>query len=171
MGFIPYGVISKPQGLKGKVRLVAYSGDYSNLQFISSLYILEKGTDNYIEYEIEDSYSVKKHSVIKLTGIDTIEQAEELRGEEVFVDAGQLAELSDEEYYYFELAGMEVFDTDGNLLGTVIRLDDSGPQGLLEVELAEEKLALIPFVEPILKEVDIENKRIVVAPPPGLLEL
>lgn len=171
MGFIPYGVISKPQGLKGKVRLIAYSGDYSNLQFISCLHILEKDADKYTEYQIEESYSVKKHAVIKLAGIDTIEQAEEFRGLEVFVDSGQLAELSDEEYYYFELAGLEVFDTDGNHLGTVIRLNDTGMQSLLEVELTDGKQALIPFVEPILKEVDIDNKRIVVDPPPGLLEL
>lgn len=171
MGFIPYGVISKSHGLAGGVRLIIYSCDTSNLDFIESLYIQDGDTEEFTKYNIEGHSLSGKHAVIRLQGVNSIEQADKLKGTEVFVDDSQIEPAGGDEFYYYELEGLEVFDTNNNLLGKVIRLNDSGPQELLEAQLTSGKEVLIPFIEPILVEVDIDNKKIVVDPPPGLLDL
>ncbi|NIP37482.1 MAG: 16S rRNA processing protein RimM [Candidatus Dadabacteria bacterium] len=171
MGFIPYGVISKSHGLRGGVRLIIYSADPSNLGVLESVYIKAGDTDKFTEYNIESHSLSGKHIILNLEGVQSIEQADELKGKEVFVQAEQLGRRDEDEFYYHELQGLSVFDKENNLLGNVIKLNASGPQELLEVELENGNEALIPFVEPILVEVNIENKRIVVDPPPGLLDL
>ncbi|NIX14472.1 MAG: 16S rRNA processing protein RimM [Candidatus Dadabacteria bacterium] len=153
------------------MRLIIHSGDLSNLESIDSVYIRTGDTEEFTRYNIEGHSLSGKHVVLRLEGINSIEQADELKGTEVFVDDSQIEPAGRDEFYYYELEGLEVFDSNNNLLGKVIRLNDSGPQELLEVRLTSGKEVLIPFIEPILVEVDIDNKKIVVDPPPGLLDL
>ncbi|NIT13515.1 MAG: 16S rRNA processing protein RimM [Candidatus Dadabacteria bacterium] len=171
MGLIPYGVISRPHGLGGGVRLITYSGDLSNLEFIKSVYIKIGESEEFTRYNIEGHSISGRHAVLMLEGIDTIDNAEKLKGVEIYVETDELQQTENNEFYYYELQGLPVYDLSNNLIGNVIKLNDSGPQELLEVELKDGKEVLIPFLEPILVEIDMENKKIVVNPPPGLLEL
>lgn len=171
MGLIPYGVISKSHGLRGEVRLVPYSKDFSNLRFLESVYIKIDGSADFKKYGILSHSVSGKYAIIHLEGIDTIDAAERLKGTEVCVSSEQLGGSEEDEFYFFELIGLQVFDTGNNLLGRVVKINDAGLQNILEVELESGKEVLIPFTEPILKQVDIAAKKIVIDPPAGLLEL
>lgn len=170
MGLIPYGVISKSHGFGSGVRLVPYSRDLSNLAFIKSVYIKTGGSADFKKYTILGRSISKKYAILDLEGLETFEQVQELRGKEVFVQTEQLSNPSEDEYYFFELIGLSVFSTDNKLLGKVSKITDSA-QNILVVEMLSGKQSLIPFTEPIVKEVDVINKRIVIDPPAGLLEL
>lgn len=170
MGLIPYGVISKSHGFGEGVRLVPYSRDLSNLAFIKSVYIKTGGSADFKKYTILGRSISRKYAILDLEGLETFEQAQELRGKEVFVQTEQLSGPSEDEYYFFELIGLSVFSTDNKLLGKVSKITDSA-QNILVVEMLSGKQSLIPFTEPIVKEVDVINKRIVIDPPVGLLEL
>lgn len=170
MGLIPYGVISKSHGFGAGVRLVPYSRDLSNLAFIKSVYIKTGGSADFKKYNILGRSISRKYAILDLEGLETFEQAQELRGKEVFVQTEQLSGPSEDEYYFFELIGLSVFSTDNKLLGKVSKITDSA-QNILVVEMLSGKQSLIPFTEPIVKEVDVINKRIVIDPPAGLLEL
>ncbi len=170
MGLIPYGVISKSHGFGVGVRLVPYSRDLSNLAFIKSVYIKTGGSADFKKYTILGRSISKKYAILDLEGLETFEQVQELRGKEVFVQTEQLSNPSEDEYYFFELIGLSVFSTDNKLLGKVSKITDSA-QNILVVEMLSGKQSLIPFTEPIVKEVDVINKRIVIDPPAGLLEL
>jgi 16S rRNA processing protein RimM len=80
-------------------------------------------------------------------------------------------ENEDEGFYEADLVGLAVVATDGAQLGTVTALQTGAAQDLLVVELAGGGEALVPFVEAIVPEVDLERGRVVLDPPPGLLEL
>ena len=170
MGLIPYGVISKSHGFGAGVRLVPYSRDFSNLAFIKSVYIKTGGSTDFQKYDILGRSLSGKYAILDLQGVETFEGAEQLKGTEVFVEADQLSSSSEDEYYFFELIGLSVFSTDNKLLGKVSKITDSA-QNILVVEMLSGKQSLIPFTEPIVKEVDVINKRIVIDPPAGLLEL
>jgi len=170
MGLFPYGVISKSHGFSGGVRLVPYSRDFSNLDFIKSVYIKTGGSTDFKKYDILGRSLSGKYAILDLQGIETFEEAEQLKGTEVFVEADQLSSSNEDEYYFFELIGLSVFSTDNKLLGKVSKITDSA-QNILVVEMLSGKQSLIPFTGPIVKEVDVKNKRIVIDPPAGLLEL
>jgi 16S rRNA processing protein RimM len=106
------------------------------------------------------------HLIFKFQGVDTISDAEKLAGAEVSIPFEQRAELSDDEVYQSDLVGCEVIDHTGRALGVVTDFEETGGTPLLHVgEL------LIPFAKSICVSIDLANKRIIVNPPDGLLDL
>ena len=99
--------------------------------------------------------------VAKLDGIETREQALELKGKEVLVERTALPEADEGHYYLADLVGLEVLNEQGERLGTVKRLFTNGAQDVME--LAGERERLIPWVSAIVKQVDLAGRRIVVA--------
>ena len=113
----------------------------------------------------------RKHSgrvLVEFEGIDSREAAEGLRGA-LFVDAAEVRELEEDEYWPEDLVGCEVFDIQGTLVGTVRRVVESPAHDLLEVG-KENAVSLVPVVKEIVRSVDISARRIVIDPPEGLLE-
>ena len=106
------------------------------------------------------------HLIFKFQGVDTISEAEKLAGAEVSIPFEQRAELADDEVYQSDLIGCEVFDTTGRLLGVVTEFEETGGTPLLHIGDL-----LIPFAKSICVTIDPANKRIVVNPPDGLLNL
>ena len=98
--------------------------------------------------------------VAKLEGIETREQALKLKGSEVAVRREALPEAEEGHYYLADLVGLEVRGTDGEALGVVKRFFTNGAQDVMEV--AGERTRLIPWVSAIVKQVDLERRRIVV---------
>jgi 16S rRNA processing protein RimM len=117
--------------------------------------------------EVERTWMHGDHLIFKFQGVDTISDAEKLAGAEVSIPFEQRAELPDDEVYESDLIGCEVFDAAGCSLGVVSDFEETGGAPLLHVG---DKL-LIPFAKSICTKVDLENKRILVDLPDGLLDL
>ena len=77
--------------------------------------------------------------------------------------------LAEGEVFYHDLPGMQVFTLDGARVGEVSQVYELRPADLLEVR-TERGTVLVPFVEPIVRELDVAGRRIVIDPPEGLLE-
>lgn len=105
--------------------------------------------------------------IFKFQGVDTISDAEKLAGAEVSIPFEQRAPLAEDEVYESDLIGCEVLDATGRVLGVVSDFQETGGTPLLQIG---EDL-LIPFAKSICIQVDPDNKRIVVIPPDGLLDL
>jgi 16S rRNA processing protein RimM len=123
------------------------------------------------ERQTEIEYFRRQHgrAVIKLKGIDSIEEAEKFVGAELLIQAEDIAPLDEGEFYTFDLKGCSVFTGD-EFLGIVTDVLDSGGTEILKVELDDREL-LIPFAQVFLKSVDLTTKRIEVDLPEGLREL
>ena len=118
-----------------------------------------------------ESWRLHHHRVIlKFEGYDTMNDAEELRGARVVIDRTEVVDLPDDTFYDFDLIGCEVAMSSGEMLGRVARVERYGASPLLAVRDAEHEY-MIPLVRDICVEIDVEKQRIVVDPPPGLLEL
>jgi len=115
------------------------------------------------EYAVADCHRHKKHMLAKLEGIETIEQAEALKGMKIFVPKADV-DVGDDEFLWQDLMGCRVVDQTGRRLGEVIALHEYGAQDNLEVRTTEDMEAqgvwLLPFIEDVIKKVDIEGKHI-----------
>jgi 16S rRNA processing protein RimM len=110
--------------------------------------------------------------IVEFDGIADRNLAEALRGVLLQVDSESIAPPSDpEEFRDHQLVGLVAVTPTGEHLGSVIRVDHSGANDLLVLERPSRGTALVPFVRAIVPEVDLAGQRVVVDPPPGLLDL
>jgi 16S rRNA processing protein RimM len=121
--------------------------------------------------ELEEQWLHGERIVLKFAGYDSIEAASALVGYEFAVPETERVELSEDEFYDWELAGCRVETVEGEELGLVREVMRTGGVEVLVVENAEARREhLIPLAETICVEIDVENKLIRVDPPEGLLE-
>ena len=110
------------------------------------------------EYPVEE---MKEHSgalLAKLTGIDNREAALKLKGSEVAVRRESLPAPEQGTYYLADLVGLEVVNEQGQALGVVKRMFSNGAQDVMEV--AGDKTRLLPWVAAVVKEVDLQARRV-----------
>jgi len=112
----------------------------------------------------------KKQLLVHFAGVDSINQAEKWIGAVVCVAETHLPPLGENEYYYYQVVGMEVFDTKGARIGTIARLWPTAGGDLYVVEDGEKEY-LVPVVKEIIAKIDFDAGRVIIDPPEGLLEL
>ncbi|MDW3228990.1 MAG: ribosome maturation factor RimM [Acidobacteriota bacterium] len=164
---ISIGRIIRSDGKDGTLKIRLYQKKVRE-PFFKKIYIEKEGEK--VEYEVENFNLLRNSPYLKLKGIDSLEKAEALRGCEVMVGAEDFASLEKGSYYDFQLLGCEVETVEGKQLGQVVELMAIGSSYLLMVETGGKKVE-IPLVEAICKKVDLANKKIIIDPPEGLLEL
>ncbi|NNE65599.1 MAG: 16S rRNA processing protein RimM [Pyrinomonadaceae bacterium] len=158
--------IAKPKGLKGEVvadLLTDFPERFENLERVLA------GENGERELGIERFSFHKSRIVLKFAGVDSIEEAETLRNLYLCVRESEVVALEEGEFYDWELEGCEVVTGDGDRIGRVKEIFRAGENVNLVVA-GKEREHMIPFVEAICIEVDIDLKRIVVDLPEGLLE-
>ena len=121
------------------------------------------------EREAEIEFFRRQHGrcVIKFRGIDHISDAERLIGAEVRIARSQLSVLEEGWFYTFQLKGCSVFTANGECLGTITDVLDTGSTQILKVESGNEE-TLIPFAQEYLRKIDLDQQRIEVDLPEGL---
>jgi 16S rRNA processing protein RimM len=108
--------------------------------------------------------------IVKLRGVDDISVAERWIGAELKIPASDLSPPEAGWFYTFQLRGCGVFTDSGEYLGEATDLIDAGGAQTLKVDCGEEEL-LIPFAEPYLKNIDVDQRRIEVTLPEDLRDL
>ena len=170
--------IGKPHGLRGESTVQVHT-DAPEQRFVEGATFLTEAAAGSGVPRLLTLRSTRVHRGIWLLGFEEIPDrtgAESLRGTRLYLDpedAADVREADEEEdaWYEEDLVGLEAVGTDGAVLGRVMGLETGAVQDLLVVELATGGQALVPFVEAIVPEVDVEGGRVVLDPPPGLLEL
>ena len=149
---IEYGRITKPRGLRGEVRVVAFSGDASALETISRVFIKPEGADAPRPFEVTDRKVSGSGAELSLAGVDTRAGADGLRGAALMVTAEDLPEPGEGEYYNFSLIGLAVTEG-GTPVGTVTEIVQSGGQSVLVVTDNGGEI-LIPMAEKFVERID-----------------
>ena len=149
------GKIVNTFGLKGELKVYPYV-DY--IPKVKNIYINGK------QMEVEKARNQKNIVVIKLKGIDTIEQAEELKNTMLEMDRVDAPKLPNGTYYINDLIGFDVYTDEGKLVG---KLDDIFTTGANDVYQVGE--ILLPAIKDVIKQIDTENKKIVVHILKGLI--
>ena len=152
------GYILGSQGIKGWVRVFSNTSPRENIVSYSPWFI-EQGS-------VLNSTAVQgrrqgKNVLARLEGIEDRTRADELTGCRIFIDAQQLPRLEAGEYYWSDLVGLSVETLQGDSLGVVTSMMETGADDVMV--LTGERERLIPFViDRIVREVDLDSQRIVV---------
>lgn len=164
--------IGKPHGLRGEVTVQTHTDDPSGRFVEGAEFSTEPAEAGPLRIR-----SVRVHQGIYLLAFDRHTDrtaAEALRGLRLIAGvepADEGSDSDDDAWYPEEIVGFAVVDTDGSPVGTVADLHTRAVQDLLEVNLEAGGTALVPFVDEIVPDVDEEHRRVVIDPPPGLLDL
>ena len=170
MGLISFGKITKAHGLAGEVKLLPHSRTLDSFNEITRIYIESKSSDTPQEFNITSHKFHKNTAILKLHGVDSIEEAQSLSGREVYVQDTELGELDDDEYYFFDLIGLKVYTDEGTYLGYVEDIMERAIQNIMVIK-NEEKEILVPMADPIVKGINLEKREIVITPVKGMLDL
>ena len=152
------GHILGSQGIKGWVRVFSNTSPRENIVKYSP-WLVEQG-------DVLKSTAVQgrlqgKNVVASLEGVVDRNQADELTGCQIFIDPEQLPGLEVGEYYWSDLIGLAVETLQGESLGKVASMMETGADDVMVLQGERERL--IPFVmEQIVTEVDLDNRRLVV---------
>lgn len=154
---IEIGQVAKPQGLKGFIKINPFTDDMQKFENYKRVFIKN------IEYKIEDLRYNKNQVIIKLKGIDTVEEAEKLRNLYLYIDKSDLAELPEDSYYIVDLIGLEVFNEENNeLLGKIEDVFPTGSNDVYVVRSEIGKQILLPAIKDVIKDVNIKDKKMIV---------
>jgi 16S rRNA processing protein RimM len=121
--------------------------------------------------DLESFWFQNNRIILKLAKVDTVEAARELTGYEFCIPEAERVPLAANEYYDFDLEGCLVSELNGNELGRVQRVLKTGGAEILLIAASDGTEVLVPLAESIVVEIDIVEKKIIVDPPEGLLEL
>lgn len=162
---IPVGEVRKTFGIKGEVRVRTYSGEGKCLS--PNVYIyLEKEDGVYHKLKIARSRPFKNFFIVKFEGIESPEKAEEFIGCRVFLERSSFPELEEDEYYWVDLLGSSVYSLDGQLIGLLENIIETG--GVDVFEIKGDKELLVPFSKKFVKSIDIREKKIIIDAEPFL---
>jgi 16S rRNA processing protein RimM len=157
--WVTIAVLGKPHGIRGEITAYSYSKP-ERCEALREVYLFGLGERR----EVESAWFHGSTLILKFRGVDSIDDAEPLRGAEVRVPGSERAVLEPGEFFQSDLLGCEVVDRrTGESLGRVIGWDDAG-SGLLVLPGG----LLIPFARSICVEIDPGAKRIGVELPEGL---
>ena len=154
------GQIVNTRGLKGEVKVNSFSEASDRFETINT--ILIKFKSEYKEYKIEKVSYSKNQVILKLKGVDTIDDAEKLRNSYIYIYRNQLGELPEGTYYIADLIGLDVCLENGEKIGIVDDIFSTGSNDVYVVKDELGKQKLLPAIDEVLKEIDIANGRIIV---------
>jgi 16S rRNA processing protein RimM len=165
---IPLGEIVTTHGIAGWLKLKPYNPQSTTLIPTLEVWLEKQGARS--AHAIEASRPYKGQFLVKLSGVDSMSDAQTRIGSTLGVEAQNLNSLPPGEYYHYQVIGLEVFDTEGKRIGVVARTW-STPAGELYVVDGAVKEHLIPAVKEIIERVDLAAGKMIINPPQGLLDL
>lgn len=159
------GAIAGAYGVRGEVRIKSFCAVPEEIETYSPLTDADGN-----RYDLALIGQIKNGFSARIVQVATKEQADALKGTELFADRDQLPTLPDDEFYHADLIGLEVVDTGGAPLGRVKTVQNHGADDLLEItQPGSSNTFLLPFTRAIVPTVDLDAGRLIADPPEGLL--
>ena len=158
--YLELGQIVNVKGLKGEVKVNSFTDDNTKFERIPKVFLKRKET--LTEYEIEKVGYNKNQVIIKFKNVNTVEEAETLRNSYIVVDREIFGELPEGVYYIADLIGLDVFTESNEYLGKVDDIFSTGSNDVYVVkdELGNQKL--LPGIDEVIKQIDLESGKIIV---------
>ena len=170
--FLVVGQVVAAQGLKGEVRILPASDFPQRFTEPGSRWLRRRGqAEQEVQLLSGRQLPGKELFVVRFDGINDRTAAESLVHQEFLVAADDIPELEDGEFHVRDLQGLSVrLETESDPIGVVVDLHHGG-NDLLEIELkADGRRCLVPFVDAIVPQVELDEGWLLITPPKGLLD-
>lgn len=169
--YFKVGTIVNTHGIRGEVKILAIT-DFADERFKKGAELQVETKDGFVPFKVQSSRLHKNMWLVLFEGVNNINDIEKYKTHDVYVyvygDARET--LGDDEYYYDEIIDSRVFDLDGNDIGVVSEIMTTGANDVWVVQRPGQKDALIPMIDDVVKDVDVDNKRITIDALEGLLD-
>lgn len=162
------GKVVRPHGLKGLLRIVSYADSADTFLKARELF-LEDASGKAVKHGIISITPSRRFFLLHLEGLDSLEKAEAYRDGNIYIEKRGLRREEDE-YFWYELIGLPVFLDTGRRIGRIRQVVPGAGHDIYVVQEGDKEI-LIPAVHEVVKEVDLENKRVVITEMEGLLDL
>jgi 16S rRNA processing protein RimM len=154
------GAIAGGFGVQGEVRLKSFCAEPAAIAAYAPL-VTEDGRS----FGLRLLRPITGAFAARLTGVETREQAEALKGTRLYAPRDRLPPLPEDEFYHADLIGLAVLDTGGARLGTVKAVLDHGAGDILEITRPGAPDLLLPFTRAAVPTVDLAGRRLIADPP------
>ena len=163
------GKIINTHGIKGEVKVKQITDFMERFNVGSVIYLIDTN-EQIIPLEIASVRTQKDYLLIRFTGYDSINEVESFKGLMLKIKNEQLTPLNEHEFYFHEIIGCTVSDLCGTKIGVVDSILTPGANDVWVIKDDQHKEFLIPYIQDVVKEIDVENKQITIEPMEGLLE-
>lgn len=164
--YVAVGRVLRPHGVRGAVLLEAAPDLVSMLKPRSTIY-LGGGREAAVVLSVRPHG--KEHLLI-LEGVETRDEAERFRGAEVRLPGSEIPALAAGTYYHWQIIGLEVVTDEGESLGRITEILQTGANDVYVVQAPATPELLLPAIEPVVREIALEKGRMTVHLLPGLRE-
>lgn len=158
--YFEIGQIVNHFGIKGMVKVNPFTDDISQFEEMETILVDKKGSLK--EMQIEEVKYSKNQVLLKLKGIETVEEAEKYRNCYLKLPREKARKLPKNTYFIADLIGLEVYTEEGNLLGKVEDIYNTGASDIYVIKDTFGKQILLPAIKDVIKKVDLEQEKIVV---------
>ena len=165
--YLEVGQIVNTNGLKGFLKVKPLTDDITRFEDLETIYIQK--AKELIEFKIQDVKYSKNMVLLKLEGIDNINEAEKYKNFYIKINREDAVELEEDSYFIVDIINCEVYTDDNEFLGKVEDVFPTGSNDVYTVRTVDNKQILLPAIEDVIKDVDIKNKKIIVHLLEGLI--
>ncbi|KON68466.1 ribosome maturation factor RimM [Peribacillus butanolivorans] len=165
------GKIVNTHGLLGEVRVIS-STDFPEKRFKvgNTLYLFRETEKKPLPLIIRSHRNHKNFNLLTFENYYNVGQVEAFRNGVLKIKEAQLGKLDEGEFYFHEIIGCSVFTDEGVEIGEIIEVLTPGANDVWVIKKAGSKDILIPYIDQIVKEVDISAKKVIITPMEGLLD-
>ena len=163
------GVITSTHGIRGEVKVFPTTDDPKRFKKLKQV-ILDNGKEKR-DLEVESVKFFKQFVILKFKGIDNINDIEKYKSKDLLIPRDQAGELEPDEYFITDLIGLEVRTEDGEILGTMKDVLETGANDVYVVQMKDGKELLLPAIGDCILNVDLEQGVMTVHILDGLMDL
>lgn len=161
------GQIVNTFGIKGFVKVNPFVDDVSRFDDLKKVFV--KNNKNVKELEVEEVKYHKNMILIKFKGLNKVEDVEQFRNSYLEVDRENAIKLKEGEYFIADLLGLDVITDENRPLGKLEDIFNTGSNDIYVVKTEDGKQLLLPAISEVIKEINLEENRIVVHLLEGLI--
>lgn len=164
------GKIVNTHGIRGEVRVIS-STDFPDERYApgNTLYLFLGNHPEPTPLTVKTHRKHKNFDLLSFEGYDNINDVEPWKQSTLKIKEGQLSELEEGEFYFFEIIGCHVYTESGEEIGVIKEILTPGANDVWVVKGKDSKEILIPYIPDVVKEVSIDDKKIIIDPMEGLL--
>jgi 16S rRNA processing protein RimM len=163
------GRVTRPHGLTGLLRIVSYAQSKETFLEAGSVFLSKEQNELY-ERKVVSIRPYRSVFLLRLSGLNSIDEAEVFRGAGILIRKDCLVKKDEDEFFWYELLGLDVYLVTGQYLGVLKEIFPTGSNDVYVVE-NKGKEFLIPAIHQVVKEINLAQKRMVISPIKGLVDL
>lgn len=168
--YLLLGEILRPHGIRGELRMRILTDYPERIPKLKAVYIGSGiDADDIVAYSVEHMRIHQNYGLLKVAGVDNRNQAEDFRALFVMIDIENAVPLEEGEFYLYQLLGVNIQTEDGQSLGPIIEVIETGANDVYVVDSEDYGEVLIPVTDETIVSTDVDAGVIVVRLPEGLL--